>query len=61
MDNLKQLFTSKKFYMAIFGAVVWPVLIAFVPPLEPLQESSTEISGVIMAYLVGQGWADSKK
>ena len=61
METLKELLRSKKFWMAIFGAVIWPVLIAFVPALEPLQEHITEVIGVIIAYIIGQGFADFGK
>lgn len=61
MDNLTKLFTSKKFWMAVFGAVIWPILITAVPQLEPLQEHITEVVSVVIAYILGQGLADFGK
>ena len=61
MEVLKGLLNSKKFWLALFGAVIWPLLIAFVPALEPLKEQAAEIAGVIVAAILGFGLADFGK
>lgn len=61
METLKELLSSKKFWMTVFGAVLWPILISFVPALEPLEEHITEIIGVVIAFILGQGLADFGK
>lgn len=58
---VKELLNSKKFYLGLFGAVIWPLLITFVPALEPMKEQSTEIAGIIIATILGFGAADFGK
>ena len=57
MDNLKQLFTSKKFWMTVLGVVV-TVLVTAVPALEQYQEQLPEMLYLFVAYVIGQGLAD---
>lgn len=52
------LFKSKKFQMAIVGIIV--VIVGHMIP-EIDEAALTEITAVIVAYLVGQGLADFSK
>jgi len=61
MDNLKGLFTSKKFWMTILG-VLASMLIAAVPALEEYRDTMPEIIWKLVgAYVIGQGMADFGK
>lgn len=60
MDNLKQLFTSKKFWMTVIGSLV-TVLITAVPALEQYQEQLGGIIWLFVSYVIGQGLADFGK
>lgn len=60
MNNLKKIFTSKKFWAMAIGLIV-TVLISVIPALEPMQDNLAEIIGVIVAYILGQGLADFGK
>ena len=57
---LGEFLNSKKFWAAIGGLIV-TVLVVLVPSLEPLESYLTEIVGVIIAYVLGQGLADFGK
>lgn len=54
MDLLK----SKKFQMAIAGVIV-VIVTSFVPEVD--KDALTQIVGLIIAYIVGQGLADFGK
>ncbi len=57
MDNLKKVFTSKKFYAAIVALVL-----AFLGPRAGINgEQLTQAIQVIVAYIIGQGLADIRK
>ena len=57
MDNLKQAFTSKKFYAALIALVF-----IFAGDRAGLsQEAVTSAVQVLMAYILGQGLADVRK
>ena len=60
MDNLKEFFTSKKFWMMVIGVIV-SVLVQLVPALEQYQEQLPEIIWLFVAYIIGQGLADFGK
>jgi len=60
MDNLKDLFVSKKFWMTVIGVLV-NILITGVPSLAEYQESLTGIVWIFVSYLIGQGLADFGK
>lgn len=60
MDNLKEYFISKKFWMMVIGLII-SALVAAVPDLEQYQEVLPEIIWVIVAYIIGQGLADFGK
>ena len=60
MDNLKQLFTSKKFWMAVIGILV-TILVTAVPALEQYQDKLPEMIYLLVAYILGQGLADFGK
>jgi len=60
MDNLKQLFTSKKFWMTIIGILV-TILITAVPALEQYQEQLSGVIWLFVSYIIGQGIADIGK
>jgi len=60
MSNLKDLLTSKKFWMTILGVVV-TVLITAVPALEQYQEQLPEMMWLFVSYVIGQGLADFGK
>ena len=55
MGNLK----SRKFWMAIIGAVIM-----LVNGITELNLNATEIAGIllpIIAYIMGEAWVDSQK
>lgn len=54
---LKSLFTSKKFLVALSGAVV-AAIVHFFPGYEELAQ---QLVAIVMAYVVGQGIADLGK
>ena len=58
---LKELLSSKKFWIGFFGAVIWPLLIVFVPALEPMEEHITEIAGIIIGTVISFGASDFGK
>lgn len=60
MENLKQLFTSKKFWMTIIGVLI-TILVTAVPELEQYQEQLSEMIWLFVAYVIGQGLADFGK
>ena len=60
MDNLKEYFTSKKFWVMIIGSVV-AVLIEVIPALAEYQGSLEEIIWLAVAYIIGQGLAEFGK
>lgn len=60
MENLKKLFTSKKFWMMIIG-IVMTIAITAAPALEQHQEQLSETIWLFVAYLIGQGLADFGK
>ena len=53
MDNLKEYFTSKKFWVMIIGSVV-AVLIEVIPALAEYQGSLEEIIWLAVAYIIGR-------
>lgn len=59
-ENLKKLFTSKKFWVMV-GGLVAVVLVAAVPSLEQYQEQIPELVALIASYIIGQGLADFGK
>ncbi len=52
------IFKSKKFQSAIVGIIVF-ILTNVVPGLQ--EESTTQVVGLIIAYIIGQGLADFGK
>jgi hypothetical protein len=60
MENLKQLFTSKKFWMTVIGVLV-TILVTAVPQLEQYQEQLSEMIWLFVAFIIGQGLADFGK
>ena len=59
-EALKGLLHSKKFWTMVAGVVI-TALVVLVPSLEPLEEHLTEIVGIVIATLLGQGAADFGK
>ena len=55
LDSLKEALTSKKFLATIIGAVV----VAVGQGVGLSEDQSLKISGMIIAYVIGQGVADS--
>ena len=60
MENLKQLFTSKKFWVMI-GGVLALILVTAVPQLAEYQEQIPELVWLLVSYILGQGLADFGK
>ncbi|MCP5016112.1 MAG: hypothetical protein GY938_12705 [Ketobacter sp.] len=60
MEDVKDLLTSKKFWMTVIGVVV-TVIITAVPALEQYQEQLPEMIWLFVAYLLAQGMADFGK
>ncbi len=60
MNNLKQLFTSKKFWVMV-GGLVAIIVVAAVPSLEQYQDSIPNMVWTVVAYLIAQGFADFGK
>ncbi len=58
MNVIKQLLASKKAIAAIAGALV--ILAGRIGPNLP-EETALEITGIVIAYLLGQGLADVNK
>jgi len=55
MNNMRKLLTSKKFWMAIAGVVA--VVLSNTAGIP--EEQTLMIAGIIIAYILGQGLADS--
>ena len=58
VDTLQEMFTSKKFIMAVAGTVTAAALRI---GLELPTEEVAAIIAPIVAYILGQGWADTGK
>lgn len=57
MENLKKVFTSKKFWAAVVALVL-----AFLGPRAGVSgDQLTQAIQVLIAYIVGQGLADIRK
>jgi len=57
LESVKDAFTSKKFLATVIGALV----VAVGQALGLSEDQSLKISGMIIAYVVGQGVADHGK
>lgn len=60
MENLKQLFASKKFWIMV-GGLVATILVTAVPSLEQYQEQLPEFVWLLVSFIIGQGLADFGK
>ena len=56
MRTLKQKFTSRKFIIAIFGAVAGAIAIA----MGNVTEGITGVISSVLAYLIAEGYIDAK-
>lgn len=55
-----EILRSKKFQVMVVGLLVI-VLVSVIPALKDVEENLTEIIGIFVAYIVGQGLADFSK
>lgn len=60
MNNWKDYITVD-FLLGVFSAIISPLLVTFVPALEPLKENLTEIIAVLIAAILGKGLRDLGK
>lgn len=58
LDTIKEMLLSKKFIVAVSGTIV--ALVAKIGLNLPVEDVATVLSPII-AYIIGQGWADSGK
>jgi uncharacterized membrane protein len=59
MNKMEGKFKSRKFWMALIGAML-PIIASAMTAEMPLNEAVMESVAVIMAYIFGQGYVDGK-
>ena len=60
-ENMKDVFTSKKFWYAVAGVIAVIIVSKLNLPAETVQDAVYTVSAIIVALITGQGLADLGK